>query len=292
MKIERGKTIIIGMENQIKQFYKGRAETNWTRRYQSPYIIRRYFFQTLWKLLADQVPEEELVLDSGCGDGVLAVLMASWHKQQKVIAMDISEQAIRTAREAANAYGVTERMLFIVGDSEHLPFKGNSLPAVISSHVLEHLNDFDEGAREIMRVLRRDGIGIIALPMCLNPGSIVHLGGDFYWCLSKRSLIAFWIGLIKVIIAAIKGDEGVQEGYAGHGELPHIRRFPSHAIRRIAKIGFKLITWRADSLLIPYIGYLFPGFMKIQKWFDSLLPEKYFFRHFGNGIIIKVKGDR
>ena len=275
--------------DEIKQFYRIRSETNWVKRYQSPYLLRRYFFRTMWKVIADQLQQASLVLDVGCGDGVLSVLMALWHPGQRIIAMDISEEAVRKAKEAAIAHGVAGRLEFVVADAEHLPFKDGTIPALASSHVLEHLPNFNQGVKEIHRVLRTDGVAVIAIPACLNPSAIVLLGGDTYWRVSKRSLFAFWIGLVKVVWAWITGREGVNEGYAGHQELPHVRRFPWRAIQRISSNGLKIEKWVADSLLIPYLGYLIPQFIRLQEWIDQHLRTKRFWRYFGVGIVMTVR---
>jgi SAM-dependent methyltransferase len=273
----------------VKRFYQGRSETNWIKRYQSPYLLRRYFSRVMWEVTAAPVKEYPLVLDAGCGDGVLSVMMALWHPQQKIIAMDISEEGVRRAREAAIAHGVAERMTFIVGDVENLPFKSNSLPAVVSCQVIEHLPDFDRGVQEIARVLCPDGIAVISIPACLNLSAMVLLGGDNYWRISKRTPFAFWKGLGRVVWAWLKREEGVNEGYAGHKELPHLRRFPWRAVQRIERNGLQVITWSADSLLIPYLSYLFPYLIHVQWWIDKKLRAKPFWRNFGVGIVMTVR---
>ncbi len=272
----------------IKDFYRRRSETNWVKRYQSPYLLRRYFFQTMWKAVTIPVKDSPLVLDVGCGDGVLPVLMTLWHPTQRVIAMDISEEGVRLAREAAEAHGVADRMAFLVADAENLPFKDGSLPTIVSCHVLEHLPDFDRGVREIRRVLHPDGIGVIAIPACLNPSAMVLLGGDDYWCISKRTPFAFWKGLLKVLQAWVTSEEGVQEGYAGHMELPHIRRFPWRAVERVERRGLKVERWMADSLLVPYLAYFFPPLLRLQQWFDGKMRARRFWRNFGVGIVMVV----
>jgi len=277
------------MEDAIKEFYRTRSETNWTKRYESPYLLRRYYSRTMWKVIAEQVESASLVLDAGCGDGVLAVLMARWHPCQMVIAMDISQEAVKRAKEAAVAHGVADRMYFVVGDAEKLPFKNGVLPAVVSSHVLEHLPDFDLGAKEIGRVLREDGVGVLGIPSCLNPSAMVLLGGDNYWTLSKKTVVAFWIGFLKVLWAWLTGREGVNEGYAGHKELPHVRRFPWKAVRRVSENGLVVEKWMADSLLIPYLARLLPGFIRIQSWMDARLRAKTLWRNFGVGLVMIVR---
>lgn len=274
---------------KVKQFYQERSETNWTKRYQSPYLLRRYFSRAVWEVTASYVKEAPLVLDAGCGDGVLSVLMALWHPEQRIIAMDISEEGVRRSYEAAVAHGVVDRLYFLVADAENLPFKDKSLVAVVSCHVLEHLPDFDRGLKELYRVLNPDGLGVIAIPACLNPAAMVLLGGDSYWCISKRTPFALWKGLARVIWAWLRGAEGVNEGYSGHADLPHVRRFPWKAVRRIESNGLKVVEWTADSLLIPYLAYFFPFLIRLQRWIDKKLRAKRFWRNFGCGIVMVVR---
>jgi SAM-dependent methyltransferase len=273
---------------QIKAFYSTHSETNWVKRYQSPYLIRRYFSRTMWQVIARPVEDCPVVLDAGCGDGVLSVLMALWHPRQRVIAIDISQEAVCRAREAAIAHGVDDRMVFVVGDAEWLPFQDDALSGMVSSQVLEHLPDFDRGVQEIRRVLDLGGICVIAIPACLNPSAMVLLGGGNYWLVRKRTLVAFWIGFLRVLWALMKGKEGVQEGYAGHIELPHIRRFPWRAIQRVEQHGLKVECWMADSLLVPYLAYFFPPLLRLQQWFDEKMRARRFWRNFGVGVVMVV----
>lgn len=282
-------TVIKSNLEEVKVFYKTHAETNWTKRYQSPYLLRRYFFRTLWQVIATPVQSASLVLDAGCGDGVLSVLMALWQPQQRIIAMDISEEAVKRAKEAAIAAGVADRLAFVVGDAELMPFKDNSIPAVVSCHVLEHLPDFDRGVQEIHRVLQENGIGVIGLPTCLNISAMVLLGGDNYWRVRKRTAIAFWLGAAKVFYAWIREQEGVNEGYRGQKNLPHLRRFPWKAIERITSNGLKVEHWMADSLLIPYLAHFLPSLIKLQEWIDCRLRKKRFWRNLGAGIVMVVR---
>lgn len=112
------------MAKQIKQFYIGRSEKNWIKSYQLSYILRRCFSRTMWAVTASPVKDASWVLDAGCGDGVWSVLLALWHPQQRIVAMDIAEEGVRAAREAAEAHGVSDRIMFVVGDAERLPSRG------------------------------------------------------------------------------------------------------------------------------------------------------------------------
>ncbi|MDI6773166.1 MAG: class I SAM-dependent methyltransferase [bacterium] len=275
--------------SDVKAFYASRAETNWTKRYASPHALRRYFSRTMWNLVADAVEGVPLLADVGCGDGVLSVLLALRDPTRRVLAMDISPVSVHRAREAAAASGVADRIAFVVGDAERLPFTDGSLPAVVSCQVLEHLPDFDKGVRELQRVLSPGGRGVVAIPTCLNPGAMVLLGGDNYWRIGRATPYAFLTGLLRVALAWIRRAEGVQEGYGGHMEMPHVRRFPWKSIDRIERNGVEVTDWHADSLLIPYLAYLFPPLIRIQQRLDARLRRHRLGRHFGMGIIVRFR---
>jgi len=56
------------------------------------------------------------ILEVGTGSGVVAVVLATRFKEALVYANDISRGAIEVARENASTHGVSERILFFVGD--------------------------------------------------------------------------------------------------------------------------------------------------------------------------------
>jgi SAM-dependent methyltransferase len=50
-------------------------------------------------------------------------------------------------------------------DIQCLPFKDNIFDVIICSHVLEHIPDDKKGMKEILRVLKKDGWGILQVPI-------------------------------------------------------------------------------------------------------------------------------
>ncbi len=56
----------------------------------------------------------------------------------------------------------------INSDIQNLPFKENIFDIVICSHVLEHITDDRKGMQEISRVLKKDGWGILQVPINEN----------------------------------------------------------------------------------------------------------------------------
>jgi O-antigen biosynthesis protein len=57
-------------------------------------------------------------------------------------------------------------------DVQALPFADGSFDMVLCSHVLEHVRDDRLALRELRRVLRRGGRGLVLVPICLTAAAI------------------------------------------------------------------------------------------------------------------------
>jgi len=264
--------------SQIKDFYQTYGDRIVEKRLESPYALRRYAHHMGYESIAKFVKPGESVLDAGCGEGVLSWYLAE--RGANVTAMDISKPNLENAKAFLEKKGVIDRVRLVRGDAENLPFPDASFDWVISSHVLEHLPDFDKGLAEIRRVTKRRAV--VALPTCLNLAAASQLGGADFWRLSKRALVALPWGILRIILNLRR--EGVQEGYAGVGELPHIWRYPWVMRRRLEAGGFTIARFEAGTLVLPYFSFLLP----LVKFLDRYkqLP---FLRNFGYGSIALLK---
>jgi len=263
---------------EIKDFYQTYGDRIVDKRLNSPYPLRRYAHRMGYDSIARLVKPGESVLDAGCGEGVLSWYLAE--RGANVTAMDISKPNLENAQRFLEKKGVLDRVRLVHGDAENLPFPDACFDWVISSHVLEHLPDFDKGLSEIRRVTKRRAI--VALPTCLNLAAASQLGGADFWRLSKRALVALPWGLLRILLN-IRG-EGVQEGYAGVGELPHVWRYPWVMRKRLKAGGFGIVRFEAATLVMPYFNFLLP----LVKLLDRF---KHFpiLRNFGYGSIAVLK---
>jgi 2-polyprenyl-3-methyl-5-hydroxy-6-metoxy-1,4-benzoquinol methylase len=100
------------------------------------------------------------VLDVGCGRGLLLHQLRTlgW----KVTGTELSNRAARHAREALH-------LDVHVGELTNLDFEAQSFDAVVLWHVLEHVDNPAVLLHEVSRLLRPDGIVLVAVP---NFGSI------------------------------------------------------------------------------------------------------------------------
>ena len=87
-------------------------------------------------LLRLPLPREPLLLDLGTGSGCLAVAAARERPGARVLATDISEEALVVARENAALNGVASRLTFLAGDL-FAPLEGRgferALDAILSN---------------------------------------------------------------------------------------------------------------------------------------------------------------
>lgn len=108
------------------------------------------------------------VLDAGCGGGRYTV---AWRVigARRVVGIDASEIGITdatTRTREASLSGVE----FEQGNVLELPFEDDSFDIVFSNGVLHHSEDWKQGVGELVRVLKRGGLGWLYL--IENPGGL------------------------------------------------------------------------------------------------------------------------
>ncbi len=97
------------------------------------------------------------ILDIGCGTGTfLAMIAASSLPARSLVGLDYAMEMCLQASKKAGAAGV-ERMPFIHGDSEHLPFADSSFDIVTCANSFHHYPNQQAVVREMRRVLRPGG---------------------------------------------------------------------------------------------------------------------------------------
>ncbi len=252
------------LDTRIRDFYDAYHDRIFTKRYNSPFWIRRYAQRQIYEQSLRPIRRGQTVLDVGCGEGIFSLLAAK--RGAIVTATDISYPNILAAQTLAAEHG--ERVQFVQSDAEALPFHDNSFDVVVSMHVLEHLAHPAHGLGEIRRVTR--DVAIISMPTCMNAASWALLGGDNYWKISRRSWFALPVGAIRTIAALLRGDDGPNEGYANMRHLPHVWRFPWVMRRQIEAIGLNIEHFEAGPLILPYVGQYVPIYRKLQIWVDQL----------------------
>ena len=126
------------------------------------------------------IQESDQVLDVGCGTG-----RHSWGTYNRVncsiCALDLAEENLVRTRHTLGLIDEQEKRdgkwLAIRGDAMSLPFKDASFDRVVCSEVLEHVDDDKQGVKELVRVLKADGMLAVSVP--------AYLPETIYWKISK-----------------------------------------------------------------------------------------------------------
>jgi ArsR family transcriptional regulator len=107
--------------------------------------------------VAGLLPRDAVILDLGTGTGALLPLLARY--AGRTVAVDMSREMLVRARERAGAAGGA--VDFVRGDVQELPLPGDSVDGVVANMILHHLAHPERAFREMARVLRRGGRGVV-----------------------------------------------------------------------------------------------------------------------------------
>ncbi len=110
------------------------------------------------------------VLVYGSGEGGTAMRVA--HAARSVVGIDISPESVRISREKAARAGVTN-VTFEVMDCEAMSFPAQTFDRIVETGVLHHL-DLAVAYREMLRVLRPDGVAICTEGLGHNPAIALY----------------------------------------------------------------------------------------------------------------------
>lgn len=108
--------------------------------------------------LAGLLPRNLTVLDLGTGTGSLLPFLGSY--VDRVIAVDLSPGMLSRARERIRSEG-PDSVRFLKADTERLPLPDASVDGVVANMILHHLPHPEAALREMARVLKPEGRGVI-----------------------------------------------------------------------------------------------------------------------------------
>ncbi len=100
------------------------------------------------------------VLDVATGTGDLAFTLLR-RCRCRVTGMDVSREMMRVGEKKARRRGLTERVRFVEGAAEVLPFADESFDVVTVAFGVRNFTALERGLREMLRVLRPGGTAAI-----------------------------------------------------------------------------------------------------------------------------------
>jgi len=99
------------------------------------------------------------VLDVGCGTGALLERAAQTWPEARFVGIDASEQMVA---EAERKHAGDSRYHFEVAEAAALPLQPNSVDIAFSTISFHHWDDQAGGVRQVARVLRPNGLFVLA----------------------------------------------------------------------------------------------------------------------------------
>ena len=129
------------VENNVRQFYNNNYEKFDNSRYSIWKAVRNF---------VDNIAEDSLVLDAGCGNGKNMLYMQA--RDIKVIGIDFCDRLLNICKE---------KVLNVkYADVRNIPFENNTFDYVISIAVIHHLSiesDRRKAIDEMLRVCKPNG---------------------------------------------------------------------------------------------------------------------------------------
>jgi 2-polyprenyl-3-methyl-5-hydroxy-6-metoxy-1,4-benzoquinol methylase len=159
-------------------------------------------FSGLMKL----IPREGKLLDVGCGDGLLALLLRTVDgRTQPIVGVDIDSRKIRVAKNLK-----LQDVIFLHEDVAELP--SNAFDVVTVVHVLYLIPvALREGfLRECFRVLKPGGALILAVNMTTPKWK-------YYFSYSQEVIMVKWLGATKGAIIRFSSYEEVSKWVTSSG---------------------------------------------------------------------------
>jgi demethylmenaquinone methyltransferase/2-methoxy-6-polyprenyl-1,4-benzoquinol methylase len=111
------------------------------------------------KLVSDK--NVNSVLDIATGTGDLAIQFAEKTDAKRIVGLDLSDGMLKVARKKVAGKPFADKIEFVQGDSEALPFDDNSFDAITVSFGIRNFENLEKGLSEIQRVLKDGGIFVI-----------------------------------------------------------------------------------------------------------------------------------
>lgn len=101
------------------------------------------------------------LLDIATGTGDLAIAFAQKTKAKEIVGLDLSQGMLNRALIKIQGKSYAERLRFVKGDSEALPFEQDYFDAITVSFGVRNFEHLELGLSEIYRVLKPGGLLVI-----------------------------------------------------------------------------------------------------------------------------------
>ncbi|PIS02921.1 MAG: 3-demethylubiquinone-9 3-O-methyltransferase [Chlamydiae bacterium CG10_big_fil_rev_8_21_14_0_10_42_34] len=136
----------------INNTFYDELEEGWYTAQDHPIALLRAENAVRVPWIIEQIGEKKVVLDIGCGAGILTNALAK--AGHTVSGIDLSESSLHIAKK----YDETAKVTYLNASAYALPFPNDHFDVVCAMDVLEHVEDPAQLIKEASRVLKAGGL--------------------------------------------------------------------------------------------------------------------------------------
>jgi len=202
--------------------------------------------QFILDTLKNNLPPQSVVLDVGCGNGVISRSLGE--AGYNVYGIDVSEKAIERAKELNTFPNVR----FAVVSAEQLIAEEKKYDAIICSEVLEHLNKPGDLLNTLSQSLTNTGVLIVTVPNGMGPREL-FVTKPVIWLQKKDNFL--WRSVLKV--KKLLGYQGTTV-QSNASDLTHIQFFTRRSLHSLATSNnFKIIQFGKTNFIEDVFPFSF-----------------------------------
>lgn len=152
----------------------------WDERTESPHLAQKNL-STVFAELAQLKPNQNVV-DIGSGFAAPAILWNALYYPIQITCVDINLEQLHDSKtnakidEQKNQSDHREKINFVNATARILPFEDESVDRVLALESAQHFKPLKEFLSESFRILKKDGMLAMAIPVVEKPTSIIKLG--------------------------------------------------------------------------------------------------------------------
>lgn len=215
------------------------------------------------------IKPKDLALDCGCGMGRHS--MEYMIRGARVFCLDMDLESLKKTKYELQSMIVQKqshkdaRFLAHFGDALKLPFKDNTFDSIICAEVMEHVPDDHLAARELTRVLKKNGRIAITVPTFFS--ELVYDIATYEYFTSPGGHVRKYL---PKKLAAIMRESGL---VIYDIDFRHAFHTPYWLIRCV--VGLHLNDQPITKAYRTFLTMgLFSNFMrKLERFFDNFFPK-------------------